>query len=166
MTAPLRLAIASCFMLSMGPAAAADLSDLLGSWSGRGTVSEGPGGQARRGACNLSVQGGEASVTLSGRCAGPGKAASFGGTISQHGSSSVSARFSSPGRPSVSYSGTQNGSSVTMRSTSSITVDGKTYRFQLQIQSHGSNSFSMTQNATEIGTGRRSQVLNMVFQKK
>ena len=69
-------------------------------------------------------------------------------------------------RPSVSYSGTQNGSSVTMRSTSSITVDGKTYRFQLQIQSHGSNSFSMTQNATEIGTGRRSQVLNMVFQKK
>lgn len=49
MTAPLRLAIASCFMLSMGPAAAADLSDLLGSWSGRGTVSEGPGGQARRG---------------------------------------------------------------------------------------------------------------------
>ena len=53
-----------------------------------------------------------------------------------------------------------------MRSTSSITVDGKTYRFQLQIQSHGSNSFSMTQNATEIGTGRRSQVLNMVFQKK
>lgn len=169
MRTSLRFAIVSCFLLStLGPATASDLSDLRGSWSGRGTLKESPDGPMRRGSCRVGIQGAGAgsSVTLSGRCAGPGKAASFGGTIAQRGGRAVSARFSSPGRPSISYSGTHSGSSVSMRSSNAVTVDGRTYRLQLWIRSQGPNSFSMTQQATEVATGKRSQVFNMAFQRK